>query len=100
MIDVLFECAYGIDEEQRAKIKEFGLEKLASEISEKAEFNYRNQQNACFEKLRQLSIHGIEIETNSDGPLILAGFFIVIQKRMDWTDQELVDHVKRNLRKI
>lgn len=100
MIDVLFECAYGIYEKQLAKLNEFGLEKFALEISEKADFIYRNHHNASFEKLHQLSLHGIEFETNSDGPLILAGFCIAIQEKMDWTDQELVEHMKRNLRKI
>ncbi|MFJ8236013.1 HD domain-containing protein [Ureibacillus sp. NPDC094379] len=100
MIDVLFECAYGIYERQLAKLNEFGLEKFAREISEKADFIYENQNEASFEKLHQLSYHGIEFELNSEGPLILAGFCIAIQEKMDWTNQELVEHMKRNLKKL
>ena len=99
-ISILFSCAYGIDDSMRKTLEDHGLTKLAQEISNEADRIYRNDYDATCLKLEDLSDRGIEFQNNSDGPFILAGFCIAIQKNMGWTDDELFQHFIRNKKKL
>ena len=99
-ISILFSCAYGIHDSMWKTLEDHGLTKLAQEISKEADRIYRNDYDATSLKLEDLSIRGIEFQNNSDGPFILAGFCIALQKNMDWTDDELFQHFKRNKKNL
>ncbi|WP_348775036.1 HD domain-containing protein [Psychrobacillus sp. NEAU-3TGS] len=95
-ISILFSCAYGIHDLMWKTLEDHGLTKLVQDISKEADRIYRNDYDATSLKLEDLSRRGIEFQKNSDGPFILAGFCIAFQKNMDWTDDELFQHFKRN----
>lgn len=99
-IDALFSCAYGLYASQLATLEACDLVELAQKITTEANRYYRNDYDSLMVKLNDLTSRGIEFEINSDGPLILAGFCIALQKEMNWTDEELFKHFKRNKRKV
>lgn len=101
-IDLLFSCAYGIDRAKYSQLNKKGIAQLAEDIWKKGESIYRNPQDydSICDKLNDLSARGIQLQSNSDGPLILGGFCIAIQQEMDWTDEELFKHFKRNLKNL
>lgn len=95
-IDALFSCAYGINDSQLKTLDQFGITLFAKEISNEGDRLYRNEHSVITEKLTDLQSRGIDFQSNSDGPFILAGFCIALQKKMVWTDEELFKHFKRN----
>lgn len=101
-IDLLFKCAYGIDRTIYSQLDKKGLVKLAEAIWKNGEAIYRNPQNyeSIYDKLDDLSTRGIQFQSNSDGPLLLASFCIALQQKMNWTDEELFKHFKRNLKNL
>ncbi|WP_144510442.1 HD domain-containing protein [Bacillus sp. FJAT-22090] len=99
-ISILFSCAYGIHDSMWTTLENNSLAELGREISEEAERLYRNDYDATRLKLEDLSLRGIEFQSNSDGPFILAGFCIALQRNMGWTDDELFQYFKRNQRKL
>ncbi|TSI05962.1 HD domain-containing protein [Lysinibacillus sp. BW-2-10] len=97
-IDILFSCAYGIGNEE--KLEKIKVLDLAKKITEKANRLYRSNQELAWGKLEDLSNRGVNFETNSDGPIILASFCIALQEEMHWTDNQLYQHFKRNISKL
>jgi hypothetical protein len=96
-ITLLFQCAYGISDEQREILIANQLLEMAEEILDDANRIYSgDEHNLKTAKLDDLSTRGIGFESNSEGPFILASFCIAIQKRMKWSDEELYKHFKRN----
>jgi hypothetical protein len=96
-ITMLFLCAYGINDDNIHKLKDSNVFEIAKELTDEAERIYRKGEKEIFAKLDDLSSRGIQFQNNSDGPLILAAFCLVIQKKMNWTDQEVYEYFKKNL---
>lgn len=101
-IDLLFSCAYGIDDGNYSQLNEKGIAQLAEEIWKKGNALYRNSQDSdlVWDKLDDLSARGIEFQNNSEGPFIIGGFCIALQQELNWTDEELFKHFKRNLKQL
>lgn len=105
-IDLLFSCTYlHISEEIREELAARHLISLAESVIREAEKIYRNQHElTTYElvtaKLEDLHSRGIKFETNSEGPFILASFCIALQNKMQWSDQELYKHFKRNAARL
>ncbi|AKP48750.1 HD domain-containing protein [Bacillus smithii] len=99
-ISLLFSCTYYIGEHERRMLEKYGLTDMAEELSKEAMRIYREEYDSVTAKLDDLSSGGIEFQSNSDGPFLLASFCVALQNKMKWTDQELFKHVKRNKTKL
>ena len=100
-IDLLFSCAYlCIDDVVGEKLAERQLLHFAKNIVQEADNFYRQLDERIYAKLDDLRARGIQFETNTEGPFILAAFCVTLQNRMQWTDQELFKHFKRNKSKL
>lgn len=100
-IALLFSCAYlHIDDDLRTKLESKQLIPFAEILIKEADSIYRNQYDLITSKLNDLQSRGIGFQTNSEGPFILASFCIAFQNKMQWSDQELVKHFKKNLSKL
>ena len=98
-ISLLFSCAYlHVDDAVRGKLESKQLGRFAEGLMEEANSIHRNQDKyeTIMEKLEDLHSRGVEFETNSDGPLILASFLIALQTKLQWTDEEVWKHFKKN----
>lgn len=102
-IDDLFACAYlFMCEDTEENLRTKGLYVFAKQLIEDAESFYRDPDayDVQVDMLQKLSAHGIRFQDNSDGPFVLASFCLAIQHTMFWTDEELVRHFKRNVKKL
>lgn len=99
-IAALFSCVHGIKDSDLENLRIYGLTQLAEDIVSEADRLYSNDNEAILSKLNDLVSRGVKFQDNSDGPLILAGFCIAIQEKMEWTDTELYKHLKRNRDKL
>lgn len=100
-ISLLFSCAYlqiGDAEAQILETKQ--LTRFAEELVKEADSIYRNQNDHIFSILDDFHSRGIEFQSNSDGPLILASFCIALQNKLQWSNQELFKHFKKNSSKL
>jgi (p)ppGpp synthase/HD superfamily hydrolase len=95
-ITLLFHCAYDIDNQVQKLLQDHGLIEMAEEISREAKRIFDVENDLMTMKLDDLCSRGIQFQSNSEGPFILASFCIALQKKMGWTDQELYKHFKRN----
>jgi hypothetical protein len=96
-ISFLFSCVYGVNNRLNDSTGNDELIEMAKEL-----FNYGNrihdeEYNEVTTKLDDLSLKGIEFQSNSDGPFMIASYSIALQRKMNWTDQEIFKHIKRNL---
>lgn len=101
-VSILFSCAYGINSGIVHSLKKFNLTQIAEELSAEADRIYRdpNHYEVIAEKLEDLHSRGIEFQSNSEGPFILASFCIALQKKMKWSDQELYNYYMKNASKL
>lgn len=100
-ISLLFSCAYLHVDDTVGKILESKqLICFAEELIKEADTIYRNQNDRITVKLDDLHSRGIEFQSNSEGPFILASFCIALQNKMQWSNQELFKHFKKNLSKL
>jgi hypothetical protein len=100
-ISLLFSCAYlHIDEHLEEILTSKQLIHFAEGLINEAETIYRNQFDDITEKLTDFQSRGMEFQSNSEGPLILASFCIALQNKMQWSDQELFKHFKKNVTKL
>ncbi len=96
-IALLFSCAYlQIDDELKEKLEDNQLASFAEKLVKEAENIYCIQHELITSKLDDLHSRGIGFELNSEGPFILASFCIAFQNKMQWSDQELFKHFKKN----
>ena len=61
------------------------------------EIAFSEEYNEVTTKLDDLTLKGIEFQSNSDGPFMIASYSIALQRTMNWTDKEIFKHIKRNL---
>lgn len=99
-IDVLFTCSYSIADSAIDDLEKYGIKQLTEDILREADRLYREDDEAIWLKLKDLSSKGVKFQNNSDGPLILAGFCIALQAKAGWTDEQLFSHFKRNEGKL
>ncbi|MFC5540575.1 HD domain-containing protein [Ureibacillus suwonensis] len=100
-ISLIFECAYlHINEGVGKELASRQLLRFVECIVEEAEQLYRDEQEHLLDKLEDLSSQGMQFEMNSEGPLILAAFFIALQNKLQWSDQELFKYVEKNKSKL
>ena len=100
-ISLVFSCAYlHIDDTVGNKLESKQLIRFAEGLIKEADTLYRNQSDQISVKLDDLVSRGIGFQSNSDGPFILASFCIAIQNKMQWSNQELFKHFKKNLSKL
>lgn len=100
-IALLFSCAYlHINESVGQILETKGLIRFAEELVREADIKYRNQDDRIFVLLNDFQTRGIEFQSNSDGPIILAAFCLAIQNKMQWSNEELFKHFKKNLSKL
>ena len=100
-ISLLFSCAYLQIDDAIGKILESKeLIRFAEELMKEADTIYRNQYDDIIAKLDDLHSRGTDFQTNSDGPFILAAFCIALQNKMQWSNQELFKHFKKNSSKL
>lgn len=100
-ISLLFSCAYlHVDDAVSGILESKQLIRFAEELMKEADEIYRNQNDQITEKLDDLQSRGIKFQSNSEGPFILASFCIALQNKMQWTNQELFKHFKKNLSKL
>jgi hypothetical protein len=97
-ISLLFSCAYlNIDVAVGKVLESKKMIRFAEELMKEADTIYRNQNDHITVKLDDLHSRGIEFQSNSDGPFILASFCIALQNKMQWSNQELFKHFKKNV---
>lgn len=100
-ISLIFECAYlHINQHVGKELASRQLLRFVECIVEEAEQLYRDEQEHLLDKLEDLSSQGMQFEMNSEGPLILAAFFIALQNKLQWSDQELFKYVEKNKSKL
>jgi hypothetical protein len=100
-ISLLFSCAYlHIEEHVGEILTSKQLIHFAKGLINEAENIYRNQYDDITEKLTDFQSRGMEFQSNSEGPFILASFCIALQNKMQWSNQELFKHFKRNSTKL
>ena len=99
-IDVLFSCAYGLHAAPKESLVAYDLVELAGEVTCEANRLYRTNDKSLMEKLEDLTSRGIELHDHSDDLLILASFCIALQKELDWNNEELFKHFKRNKKRV
>lgn len=100
-VSLLFSCAYLRINDALGKILESKqLIRFAEELIKEANTIYHNQNDHIAVKLDDLNSRGIEFQSNSEGPFILASFCIAFQNKMQWSDQELFKHFKKNISKL
>ncbi len=101
-ISLLFSCAYlHIDDAVGKLLESKQLIHFAEELVKEADTIYRNQSDdRITEKLEDLHSRGIEFQSNSEGPFIIASFCIALQNKMQWSNQELFKHFKKNSSKL
>ncbi|MBB6444527.1 HD domain-containing protein [Bacillus benzoevorans] len=99
-ISILFSCVYGIDDHVRPILEEYGLLILAEGLSEEANRIYREEYDQVLKKLANLLQRGVEFQSNSEGPFLIASFCVALQALMKWSDQEFYTHFKRNVSKL
>lgn len=99
-IALLFSCAYlHMDDVIETNLESKQLIHFAKELVKEADTIYRNQSESdeITAKLDDLQSRGIEFQSNSEGPFLLAAFCIALQNKMHWSNEELYKHVKKNL---
>jgi HD domain len=99
-ISLLFSCVYGIYDNVRPLLEENNLSNIAEELSSEATRIYNEEYEKVTTKLDDLSVRGIEFQSNSEGPFLIASFCLALQEMMKWNDQELYKHFKRNASKL
>ena len=96
-IAFLFSCVYGVNHRVNDRAVNDELIEIAEELFDYGNRIYREEYDEVRAKLEDLSLKGIEFQNNSDGPFMLASYSIALQRKMNWTDQELFKHFKHNL---
>lgn len=100
-IDVLFNCAYGIYEPQKAKLHERALLKFAKEVSTCSGAIYRSGNIEMITLLaNDLQERGVSFELNSDGPFILLAYLTELKHRMGWSDGLFYQYYLKNCSKL
>ncbi|MDC2865271.1 HD domain-containing protein [Bacillus sp. BP-3] len=100
-IDVLFSCAYGIYESQKAKLHERGLLKFAKEVSIAGEEIYRSGNMEMISPLaNDLQERGVSFQSNSDGLIIILAYLTELKHRMGWSDGLVYQYYLRNCSKL
>lgn len=99
-ISLLFACAYSIGDNERSLLEKYHLTNVVEELLADASHIYSKQYEMVTMKLDDLHSRGIEFQSNSEGPFLLSSFCIALQKKMNWTDDELFKHFKRNASKL
>lgn len=100
-IELLFSCAYlHIDDDLRKDLESKQLISLAEKLIKEAENIYRHQHDLITSKLDDFHSRGVSFQSNSEGPFILSSFCIAFQNKMQWSNEELFKHFKKNLAKL
>jgi len=92
----LFSCAYEVGDEEKQKLEELHLLGVAEALTEEANRIYKEEYEEVLAKLDDLSSRGIQFQSNSEGPFILASYSIALQRKMNWTNKELYKQIKRS----
>ncbi|WP_348981345.1 HD domain-containing protein [Bacillus sp. DNRA2] len=96
----LFSCTYDIDSKTEHLLQEYGLMSIAEELRAEAKSIYQEDYDIVISKLEDLQQRGLDLQSNSEGPFLLASFCIAMQKRFNWTDDELYKYLIRNISKL
>lgn len=96
-ISFLFSCVYGVNNRINDSTVNDELIGMAEELFNQGNRIHRDEYDEVTTKLNDLSLKGIEFQNNSDGPFMIASYSIALQRKMNWTDQEIFKHIKRNL---
>lgn len=100
-ISLLFECAYGIHETQKAELRERGILEFAEEVSANGEAIYRSGDYETIKPLIEfLEEKGVSFESNSDGPFKILAFLTELKHRLAWSDDLLYKHFLKNQSKL
>ena len=99
-ISFLFSCVYGVNNRKNGRTVDDELIEMAEELFDNGKHIYREEYDEVKTKLEDLSLKGIEFQNNSDGPFMIASYSIALQRKMNWTDQELFKHFKHNLHQL
>ena len=97
-IALLFSFAYlQMDHALERKLKSKQLLCFAKVLIKEANHIYDNQSDRIERKLDDFHIRGMEFQSNSEGPFILAAFCLALQNKMQWSNEELFKYAKKNL---
>lgn len=99
-IAFLFSCVYGVNHRVNDRAVNDELIETAEDLFDYGNRIYREEYDEVRIKLEDLSLKGIEFQNNSDGPFMIASYSIALQRKMNWTDQELFKHFKLNLHQL
>ena len=96
-ISFLFSCVYGVNNRINDSTGNDELIEMADELFNHGNRIHREEYDEVATKLDDLTLKGIEFQNNSDGPFMIASYSIALQRKMNWNDQEIFEHIKRNL---
>jgi (p)ppGpp synthase/HD superfamily hydrolase len=88
-IELLFKCAYLVDEFEREELKKRGIAQFAGEVVASSRAIYKNQNYSAVKPLWDfLHKKGIEFEWNAEGPFRVLAFLSELKHRLAWSDEK------------
>ena len=91
---------YGVNNRINDSTENDELIEMAEELFNHGNRIHEEEYNEVTTKLDDLALKGIELQSNSDGPFMIASYSIALQRKMNWTDQEIFKHIKGNLNQL
>lgn len=100
-IELLFKCAYLIDEIEKDELKKRGIEKFAGEVVTRSRTIYRNEDYQAIKPLWDfLHKKGFEFEWTTEGPFRVLAFLSELKYRLGWSDEKFYKYYLKYHRKI
>ncbi|TWT14289.1 HD domain-containing protein [Planomicrobium sp. CPCC 101079] len=100
-IELLFKCAYLVDEIEREELKSRGIEGFAEEVVAASRAVYRNRDYQAVKPLWDfLHKKGIEFEWNAEGPFRVLAFLSELKYRLAWPDEVFFKYYLKNRKKL
>ncbi|WKA53127.1 HD domain-containing protein [Planococcus shixiaomingii] len=100
-IELLFKCAYLVDDFEKEELKKRGIEHFAEEVVASSREIYRNEDYQAIKPLWDfLHKKGIEFEWYSEGPFRVLAFLYELKHRLAWPDEVFYKHYLKNRKKL
>ncbi|PSL41818.1 HD domain-containing protein [Planomicrobium soli] len=100
-IELLFKCAYLIDEIEKDDLKNRGIEMFTGEVVARSQSIVRNEDYQAIRPLWNfLHKKGIEFEWNAEGPFRVLAFLSELKYRLGWSDEVFYKYYLKHHKKL